>query len=122
MSLLNGSEIRRKYRGLIGVQPKIPIRDTATLSLVYTPGVARPCLEINEHSLRSFDYTMRGNTVGIVTDGSSVYGLGNVVVVVVVVGTWHAPASVAPPVSEIVYDPPTHAEYQRDLQDVAAMV
>ena len=78
MSLLNGSEIRRKYRGLIGVQPKIPIRDTATLSLVYTPGVARPCLEINEHSLRSFDYTMRGNTVGIVTDGSSVYGLGNV--------------------------------------------
>ncbi len=78
MSMSDGIALRQKYRGLVGVKPKVPIRDTATLSLVYTPGVARPCLEIAENFLRSFDYTMRGNTVAIVTDGSSVYGLGNV--------------------------------------------
>ncbi len=74
---LDGLHYRRKYRGLIGIQPKVPIRDTATLSVVYTPGVAKPCLEIAKNPLHSFDYTMRGNTVAIVTNGSSVYGLGN---------------------------------------------
>lgn len=73
----SGLDYRRKYRGLIGINPKVPVRDTATLSLVYTPGVARPCIEIAKNSLKSFDYTMRGNTVAIISDGSSVYGLGN---------------------------------------------
>ncbi len=74
----SGLDYRRKYRGLIGINSKVPIRDTETLSLVYTPGVARPCIEIAEDFLKSFDYTMRGNTVAIISDGSSVYGLGNV--------------------------------------------
>ncbi len=74
----SGLDYRRKYRGLIGINPKVPVRDTETLSLVYTPGVARPCMEIAEDFLKSFDYTMRGNTVAIISDGSSVYGLGNV--------------------------------------------
>ena len=73
-----GLDYRRKYRGMIGIRPKVPLRDTETLSLVYTPGVARPCIEIANHFLKSFDYTMRGNTVAVITDGSSVYGLGNV--------------------------------------------
>lgn len=77
MSMHDGIDFRRKYRGLVGIKTKIPIRDTSILSLVYTPGVAKPCLEIAENSLRSFDYTIRGNTVAIVTDGSSVYGIGN---------------------------------------------
>lgn len=75
---LDGLSLRKKYRGLIGIRPKLPIRDTATLSLVYTPGVAKPCLEIAKDRLKSFDYTIRGNTVAIISDGSSVYGLGNV--------------------------------------------
>lgn len=70
--------VRRRYRGLIGYQPKLPIRDSATLSLVYTPGVAKPCLEIADDHMASFDYTIRGNTVAVISDGSSVYGLGNV--------------------------------------------
>ncbi len=70
-------EYRKKYRGLIGINTKVPIRDTAILSLVYTPGVARPCLEIAQDHLKSFDYTIRGNAVAVITDGSSVYGLGN---------------------------------------------
>lgn len=57
--------------------PKVPIPDRAALSLVYTPGVAEPCRRIHADRLKSFDYTIRGNTVAILTDGSSVYGLGN---------------------------------------------
>lgn len=75
MTSADGSSLRRKYRGLIGIKPKLPIKDTATLSLVYTPGVAKPCLEIAKDYLKSFDYTIRANTVAIVSDGSSVYGL-----------------------------------------------
>ncbi len=73
----DGLAYRRRYRGLIGIQPKVPIRDRATLSVVYTPGVARPCIEIERDHLKSFDYTIRGNTVAVISDGSSVYGLGN---------------------------------------------
>ncbi len=76
--MTDGCSLRIKHRGLIGIKPKLPIRDTDTLSWVYTPGVAKPCLEIAENHLASFDYTMRGNTVAIISDGSSVYGLGNI--------------------------------------------
>jgi malate dehydrogenase (oxaloacetate-decarboxylating) len=78
MQPTDGIQYRRKNRGLIGIDPKVPVRDRQTLSVVYTPGVAQPCLEIAKNHLMSFDYTIRGNTVAIVSDGSSVYGLGNV--------------------------------------------
>ena len=78
MTVVDGCSLRVKHRGLIGISPKLPIKDTATLSWVYTPGVAKPCLEIEKNHLTSFDYTMRGNTIAIISDGSSVYGLGNV--------------------------------------------
>jgi malate dehydrogenase (oxaloacetate-decarboxylating) len=71
-------EYRRRCRGVIGVESKIPVRDRSTLSLVYTPGVAAPCLEIARDPELSYAYTGRGNTVGIVSDGSSVYQLGRV--------------------------------------------
>ncbi|MCA9879903.1 MAG: NADP-dependent malic enzyme, partial [Thermomicrobiales bacterium] len=69
-----GLDYRRRYQGLIGVGSKIPIRDRAILSLVYTPGVAEACLAINEDPSRSFDLTCRGNTVAILTDGSDIFG------------------------------------------------
>lgn len=69
---------RRKYRGVIGVESKVPMRDQSVLSLVYTPGVAEPCRVIEREPTRSFDVTCRGNTVAIVTNGSSIFGLGNV--------------------------------------------
>ncbi len=68
---------REKYNGLIGVTSKVPIRDSSVLSLVYTPGVAEPCRAIEKSPAASFDYTCRGNTVALITDGSRVLGLGN---------------------------------------------
>ena len=41
-------DYRRRHRGLIGVESKMPVKDRATLSLVYTPGVAEPCLAIHK--------------------------------------------------------------------------
>ena len=69
-----GLDYRRRYRGLIGVNSKIPIRDRAILSLIYTPGVAEACLAISQDPLSSFDLTCRGNTVAILTDGSDIFG------------------------------------------------
>ena len=69
-----GLDYRRRYQGLIGVGSKIPIRDRAILSLVYTPGVAEACLAISQDPLSSFDLTCRGNTVAILTDGSDLFG------------------------------------------------
>ncbi len=69
-----GLEYRRRYRGLIGIASKVPIRDRAILSLIYTPGVAESCLAIREDPLASFDLTCRGNTVAILTDGSDLFG------------------------------------------------
>jgi malate dehydrogenase (oxaloacetate-decarboxylating) len=77
MSINDSLEYRRKYRGVIGIGCKIPIKDESILSLVYTPGVAEPSLKIAEDPVRAFEYTSRGNTIAIVTDGSRVLGLGN---------------------------------------------
>ncbi len=66
----------RRYSGVIGVHSKVPIRDRSVLSLVYTPGVAEPCLAIARDPDASFDLTSRGNTVAIVTDGSVLFGRG----------------------------------------------
>src|SRR6266496_717137 len=69
---------RKRFRGLIGVASKVPLKDSSVLSLLYTPGVAAPCLEIAKDPLTSFDYTLRGNTIALVSDGSSALGFGNI--------------------------------------------
>ena len=68
---------RKKYRGVIGITSKIPIKDVNILSLVYTPGVAEPCLEIARDPVQSFSLSCRGNFVGILTDGSGLFRLGH---------------------------------------------
>ena len=68
---------RKKYRGVIGITSKIPIKDVSILSLVYTPGVAEPCLEIARDPVQSYSLSCRGNTVGILTDGSGLFRLGH---------------------------------------------
>ena len=69
---------RRRHQGLISVRSKVQVRDSHALSLVYTPGVAEPCLEIDRNPASSFDVTCRGNTIAIVSTGSSAFGLGDV--------------------------------------------
>lgn len=71
-------EYRRRHKGLISVRSKVHVRDSQALSLVYTPGVAEPCLEIKRDPKRSFDVTCRGNTIAIVSDGSSAFGMGDI--------------------------------------------
>ena len=69
-----------KYQrpGKIEVIPSKPCMSQSDLSLAYTPGVAAPCLKIQGNNDCSFEYTARGNLVGVVTNGSAVLGLGNI--------------------------------------------
>ena len=69
--------LRRRYNGLIGVESKVLVRDRASLALVYTPGVAEACNVIARDPSASYEYTGRGNTVAIVTDGSNVHNVLN---------------------------------------------
>ena len=69
---------RKRFRGMIGVASKVPLKDRSVLSLLYTPGVAAPCLAIAKEPLCSFDYTIRGNTIALVSDGSAAFGFGNI--------------------------------------------
>ncbi len=69
---------RKRYRGLIGVKSKMPIKDLSVLSRIYTPGVGAPCKEIAAHPGKSFEYTCRGNSIALISDGSRIYGLGNI--------------------------------------------
>jgi malate dehydrogenase (oxaloacetate-decarboxylating) len=70
-------DLRKRYKGVIGVESKVPVKDKSVLSVVYTPGVAEPCKEIHKEPAKSFEYTCRGNTVALVTDGSRVFELGS---------------------------------------------
>jgi len=69
---------RRGRKGKLEVSPTKPCRTQWDLSLAYTPGVAEPCLEIAKQPDLSFEYTTRGNLVAVVTNGTSVLGLGNI--------------------------------------------
>ncbi len=69
--------LHRYLKGKIGIRNKMDVRTQEHLSLVYSPGVAAPCLEIQKNPEAVWDYTMKSNCVAIVTDGSAVLGLGN---------------------------------------------
>ncbi|MCH8961153.1 MAG: NADP-dependent malic enzyme [Bacteroidetes bacterium] len=70
--------LHEKLRGKIAIQSKMNVRTKEDLSLVYSPGVAAPCQKIADDPESVWTYTIKGNTVAIVTDGSAVLGLGNI--------------------------------------------
>src|SRR5690625_7141006 len=70
--------MHKQKQGKLSVNSKVEIKDREALSLAYSPGVAEPCKEIYEDPNTIFDYTIKSNTVGVVTDGSAVLGLGNI--------------------------------------------
>jgi len=67
-----------KHKGKLEIRSKVPIRNKHDLSLAYTPGVAEVCREIAKDKNLAYRYTMKANTIAIVTDGSAVLGLGNI--------------------------------------------
>lgn len=71
-------KLHKQLKGKIRVVPKIDVRTKEELSLVYSPGVAEPCREIALDPEKVWDYTIKSNTVAIVSDGSAVLGLGNI--------------------------------------------
>lgn len=71
-------EMHLEHNGKMEIVSKVPVQDSYDLSLAYSPGVAQPCLEIAENPELVYDYTIKGNLVAIVTDGTAVLGLGDI--------------------------------------------
>ncbi|SHN26755.1 NAD(P)-dependent malic enzyme [Gracilibacillus kekensis] len=67
-----------QHKGKLGTYSKVSVKNTEDLSLAYSPGVAEPCREIYKNPKTIYDYTMKGNTIAVVSDGSAVLGLGNI--------------------------------------------
>jgi malate dehydrogenase (oxaloacetate-decarboxylating) len=70
--------LHKKFQGKLGVHSLTPIKNRQDLALAYTPGVAEPCRVIAKDVSASYDYTMRGRTIAVISDGSAVLGLGNI--------------------------------------------
>jgi malate dehydrogenase (oxaloacetate-decarboxylating) len=70
--------LHKEWGGKIEVVATVPANDKDSLSLAYTPGVAQPCLAIQEDVEKSYDLTRRHNLCAVITDGSAVLGLGDI--------------------------------------------
>lgn len=71
-------QLHRELKGKIGTCNKMDIDSVEALSLAYSPGVAEPCLAIANNPSDVYNYTLKGNTVAVISDGSAVLGLGNI--------------------------------------------
>ncbi|MDQ0176511.1 malate dehydrogenase (oxaloacetate-decarboxylating) [Bacillus chungangensis] len=71
-------QIHRMHQGKLSSKSKVAVKNMKDLSLVYSPGVAEPCKEIQQNKEHLYQYTMKANTVAVVTDGTAVLGLGNI--------------------------------------------
>ncbi|MCH8638775.1 NAD-dependent malic enzyme [Staphylococcus lugdunensis] len=71
-------QMHKENQGKLQVTPNVKVTNKKELSLAYSPGVAEPCKEIHEDPRTVYDYTIKRNTVAVVTDGTAVLGLGNI--------------------------------------------
>ena len=70
-------QLHEKWNGKLETVSKTPVKTREDLALCYTPGVAEPCKVIAKDPSAAYTYTMKANTVAVVSDGSAVLGLGN---------------------------------------------
>ncbi len=70
--------LHKQWRGKVEVTPKMEITTRHHLACAYTPGVAEACRAVAADPAAAYDYTVKSNTVAVVTDGSAVLGLGNI--------------------------------------------
>ena len=70
--------MHRVNKGKLETVSKVPVRNAKDLSLAYSPGVAEPCKQIHDKPDTVYEYTIKGNTVAVVSDGTAVLGLGNI--------------------------------------------
>lgn len=70
--------LHEEWKGKLNTVPKMPVSTREDLALAYTPGVAEPCKVIAEDPEKAYTYTMKQNTIAVVSDGSAVLGLGNI--------------------------------------------
>lgn len=70
--------MHKKWNGKLDTVSKFPIKTSEDLAVAYTPGVAEPCKLIAEDPSLAYTYTIKANTIAVVSDGSAVLGLGNI--------------------------------------------
>ena len=70
--------LHEQWNGKLETISKCPVKTREDLALAYTPGVASPCLEIAKNPSLAYKYTIKSNTVAVISDGSAVLGLGNI--------------------------------------------
>ena len=70
--------MHEKWNGKLETVSKTPVKSREDLAIAYTPGVAEPCKVIAQDKEKAYTYTMKANTVAVVSDGSAVLGLGNI--------------------------------------------
>ena len=70
--------LHEEWKGKLTTESKTPVKTREDLALAYTPGVAEPCKVIAEDKEAAYKYTIKSNTIAVVSDGSAVLGLGNI--------------------------------------------
>jgi len=70
--------LHKKEKGKLEIKSKFPLKNKKDLSVAYTPGVAEPCREIAKNPAEAYKYTIKGNSVAVITNGTAVLGLGNI--------------------------------------------
>ncbi len=71
-------ELHKKNKGKIAIKIKVPLKNKLDLCTAYTPGVAEPCKKIAKNPKLAYDYTIKSNSVAVITNGTAVLGLGKI--------------------------------------------
>jgi malate dehydrogenase (oxaloacetate-decarboxylating) len=71
-------QLHEQWAGKLEISSKCRLNTKEDLSVAYTPGVAAPCMVISKNPEAAYKYTIKGNTIAVVSDGSAVLGLGNI--------------------------------------------